>query len=932
MTQESHPPFSPGSLPPSSDPLAASAAAYATEVAELLYNLLLDIVRSRQPELEPVMLGGAIGADWSPDLVARCLQVQGIWFQLLNIAEQNAAMRRRRQTESERGLEHVRGTFAQVLSDAAASGFGAEPLQALLGRLRIRPVLTSHPTEAKRVTVLEKHRRIYRRLVDLESPRWTPRERAGLIDNLRNDIDLLWMTGELRLERPTVPQEVYWGLHFFNETLFDAVTDLPEKLERALRQGYPGQVFVIPAFFQFGSWIGGDRDGNPYVTNEVTRRTLSENRLASLQRYRQQLIELVRALSITERALPVSETFRKALARALAESGHAAEIQSRNPGEVFRQYLACMTRRLDGALAHAERGCAAPPREGYASAEELIADLRVVEDGLAGSRSANLAAALIKPVRRQVETFRFSTVRLDLRENSSRINEAVTALWWARTSPEGGQGAVETAEPPAAGSDEWQGWLLAELARPLRGDAVPPPLPEAAAETLGVFQLVRETREGLDREAFGSFILSMTKDASDVLGAYLLAKEARLFADQAGTESCTLPIVPLFESIDDLQRAPIMMRELLGIPLVRRTVRAQGGVQEVMIGYSDSNKDGGFLTSNWELSKAQVKLTRLGQELGVPIAFFHGRGGSVSRGGAPTGRAIAAQPAGSINGRMRLTEQGEVVSFKYANRGTAAYQVELLAASVIEHSLKSERETALVPTAEFDEAMEALSGPAQAAYRRLVEHPDLMTYYEAASPLEELTLLNIGSRPARRTGARTLSELRAIPWVFAWSQNRHFVTGWYGVGSGLLTFLEIRGERGLRLLRRMFEDSRLFRLIIDEVEKTLSYVDLDIARQYAELVPEGPVRREVFGLIEAEYRRTVEAVLRVSGGAALAERFPRFRRRLVRRLPTINQVSRQQIELLRRFRASAGEKDRQEYLAALLLSINCISSAFGATG
>src|SRR5256884_1784455 len=295
------------------------------------------------------------------------------------------------------------------------------------------------------------------------------------------------------------------------------------------------------------------------------------------------------------------------------------------------------------------------------------------------------------------------------------------------------------------------------------------PADGAAAETAGMFRLIREARDRLDREAIGSFVLSMTHSVSDVLGAFLFAKQAGLFADAAGTESCTLPIVPLFESIDDLRRAPELVRELLQIPLVRRSVREQGGVLEVMIGYSDSNKDGGFLSSNWELAKAQLKLTRLGRACGVPVAFFHGRGGSVSRGGAPTGRAIAAQPAGSTRGRLRITEQGEVVSFKYANRGTAAYQAELLAASVLEHSLKSERELALVPTSEFDEAMEALSGAAHAAYRRFVDHPGLVAYFQAASPLEEIALLNIGSRPARRVGARTLADLPAISLVVAWA-------------------------------------------------------------------------------------------------------------------------------------------------------------------
>jgi phosphoenolpyruvate carboxylase len=927
MTHTALEPFSTEALPESVDPAAASAAAYAQEVVELLSGLLLELVRARQPEVESVLRGERNAASLSPELLARTLQVQGIWFQLLSIAEQNAAMRRRRQTEIERGYDQLRGTFAQVAASAAASGIPVQEVRELLSVLRIRPVITAHPTEARRVTVLEKHRRVYRRLVDLESPRWTPRERQALIDGLRNEIELLWTTGELRLVKPTVPQEVFWGLHFFNETLFEAVPDLLEKLERALAHAYPDAHLQVPPFFQFGSWVGGDRDGNPFVTNDVTRSTILENRVTALRRYRRRISELVRALSITERAVTVPDSFRQALARELAATGEGEEIASRNPGEIFRQYLACMGRRLDVMVAASERGETSPLPEGYASAEALIADLRSIEDALVFGGSNSVATTLVRPVRREVESFRFSTVRLDVRENTTKLNRALADLWAGAET--GGRTAEQA---PEAGSEAWRQWISSELARPLTADSQPPELPSESAETLGMFQLVRRLRGDVDREAFGAFVLSMTRSVSDILGAYLMAKHAGLSGDTAGVESCTLPIVPLFETIEDLQRAPAIMKELLAVPLVRRSVRAQGGVQEVMIGYSDSNKDGGFLTSNWELSKAQIKLTRVGKEAGVPLAFFHGRGGSVSRGGAPTGRAIAAQPAGSVNGRMRITEQGEVVSFKYANRGTAQYQIELLAASVVEHSLKSEREKALLPTSEFDEAMEALSGAAQAAYRQLVDHPDLLAYYQAASPLEEISLLNMGSRPARRFGARSLSDLRAIPWVFAWSQNRHFIPGWYGVGSGILTFLQVRGSRGGALLDRMFNESRLFRLIVDEVEKTLTYVDLDIAREYAELVPDPAVRSSILMLVEEEYQRTVEAVLRISGGKELVERYPRFRRRLARRLPTINQVSRQQIELLRRFRESGGDKTQEEQLSALLLSINCIAAGFGATG
>ena len=890
--------------------------------AGLLHDCFRDVIRTHQPEIERVLAGEPLDPQAPPELVARAIQAQGMWFQLLSIAEQNAAMRQRRQSEVERGYDQLRGTFAQVVSAAARGGVAADEMRAVIANLRVRPVITAHPTEAKRVTVLEKHRRIYRRLVDLEAPRWTPRERGALVENLRTEIELLWLTGELRLEKPTVEQELAWGLYFVHENLFEVVPELVDKLERALRQAYPTEPWQVPPFFQFGSWIGGDRDGNPFVTNDVTRRALFENRIASLRRYRQRIADLLRALSVTERAAPIAPAFREALARELAASGDAERIQQRNRGEVYRQFMTCMLRKLDATLTSAERRETAPETAAYRTADELIADLRTLEDGLVAARGERAADLLVRPVRREVEAFRFSTFRLDVRDNSPRVNGALAALWRA----------LNSGDPPSPASPEWRSWLQNELARPLRPLADRPAPPPEALETIGLFRLIREVRECLDREAVGTFILSMTHDVADILGVYLLAKQAGLFADAAGVESCTLPIVPLFESIDDLRRAPEIVRDLLQVPLVRRTVRAQGGVFEVMIGYSDSNKDGGFLASNWELAKAQLRLTRLGRECGVPIAFFHGRGGSVSRGGAPTGRAIAAQPAGSIQGRLRLTEQGEVVSFKYANRGTAAYQTELLAASVLEHSLKSEREQALVPTTEFDEAMEALSGAAHAAYRRLVEHPRLVDYFQAASPVEEIALLNIGSRPARRTGIRTLADLRAIPWVFAWTQNRHFIPGWYGLGTGLATFLDVRGSRGEALLKRMFSDFRLFRLIMDEVEKTLAYVDLELARGYAELVADPWLRQEIFSLVTDEYHRTVAVVRRLTGGTALADRFPRFRQRLANRLPTLNQVNRQQIELLRRHRATAADKPLEDELAALLLSINCLAAGFGTTG
>jgi phosphoenolpyruvate carboxylase len=905
-------------------PREASEAPPAGDViAALLFELLLEVVRRHHPEIAPVLAGEAvIDKNAPPEFLARVFQAHGIWFQLLSIVEQDAAMGERRRIEKELGDQAVQGTFANVIAKAAKLGIDAQELGEKLAAIRVRPVITAHPTEAKRVTVLEKHRRIYRLLVELEQPRWTARERAAIIDQLRDEIELLWMTGELRLEKPSVEQEVAWGLHFFHETLFDGVPELLKRLDRALALSYPGERFALSHFFQFGSWIGGDRDGNPFVTNKVTRRALAENAAASLRYYEQRLYALMRSLSIAERALPPPAGFREALNRALAESGDGAGIALRNPGEPYRQFLFCAHSKVKTTLARFEG--MQTSQSYYVSADELIADLAVTEEALSESGSPGLAQDLVRPLRLAVEAFRFRTVRLDLRENTTRLTETLRSLWRAMHTEADG-------EPPAHDSEEWKAWLLAELGRPRSGPAVRRTLPPEAEETLGMFKLARDEGEEFDREAFGAFVLSMTRSVADILGAYLLAKEADLYHDATRVEACYLPITPLFETITDLRAAPAIMRELLALPLVRRSARMQGGVQEVMIGYSDSNKDGGFLSSNWELSKAQAKLTKIGADAGIPLAFFHGRGGSVSRGGSPTAQAIAAQPAGSISGRLRVTEQGEVVSFKYANKGTAAFQMEMLGASVFEHTLISER-AAPALRAEFEEAMEALSGTSHAAYAQFIGHPDLLTYLQSASPLDEISMLNIGSRPARRFGARSLSDLRAIPWVFSWAQNRHVITGWYGVGSGVASFIDVRKERGLALLRRMFAESQLFRMIVGEVEKTLCLVDLGIARAYAGLVYDDDVRESVFAMIEAEFALTQKVILQITGEDEIAQRFPVYRSRLTHRLPTINKVNREQVELLRAFRASPNELSKEAFKANLLLSINCISSGLGATG
>jgi phosphoenolpyruvate carboxylase len=882
-------------------------------LADLLYGMLLDIVQHHNPELGPVLRNEVKLSSCSPEGLGLALRAQGICFQLQSIAEQNATMRQRRDEERTATDGVVDGTFAAALAQAAAAGISAETVISTLGSLRVRPVLTAHPTESRRITVLEKLRAIYLLLLELENTRWTEGERAQIMLRLREQIELLWLTGELRLEKPTIAQEIAWGLYFFHETLFEVVPQTVTRLEEAIGRAYPDTSIEIGQFLQFGSWIGGDRDGNPFVTNAATRQALQENASASLHYYQVALTGLSRQLSIAEAAIATPARFRAALDAALAVCG--GQIAARNPGEIFRQAIGCMLHRVQGSLAHLNGGTKGPR---YENADDLIGDLRHVEDALRESGCGDLASRLVRRLRLTVEIFRFSTVRLDLRQNTVRLHQTLRGVWSATKRP---------GDPPDPTSAAWADWLRTLLEQPQTSERLPELEPEAQ-ELIDLFRLVRDIQRALDREAFGSFILSMTHSAADVIGVYVVAKLSGLFLDSAGIELCTLPIVPLFETIPDLRAAPAIMRELFAVPAIRRSIRRQGNVQEVMIGYSDSNKDGGYFTANWELSKAQMKLTALGEAAGVCIAFFHGRGGSVSRGGAPTQRAIAAQPRGSIRGRFRTTEQGEVVSFKYANRGTAGVQLELLASSVLQHALGvGEQTDAHDP--EHDDAMEAISGASNAAYRNLLGHASLVSYFEQASPLQEIGMLNIGSRPARRFGTATsLDDLRAIPFVFAWAQNRHAITSWYGIGSGLQSILHVRGPAAMGLLQQMFATHRMFRLIIDEAEKALATIDLAVAREYAGLVEDQAAASEIFAMVEHEYQLTCATILSITGGARIAGRFTRYSSRLASRLPVIDAVNREQVELLRRYRAEPSDTIR----VALLRSINCIAAGFGTTG
>ncbi len=815
------------------------------------------------------------------------LQALSIWFQLLRIIDENAAVRTRRLTETKDGVDAVEGGFAEALSDLSLS---PKQTRELTRELLAGPTLTAHPTEAKRVTVLEIHRRIYRNLVSLETQRWTPTERSELLGALESEIDLLWLTGELRLSRPSLHDEIEWGLQLFRDAIFGAVPQVMDRFDQACLHVLRQTLNVTPNI-RFHSWIGGDRDGNPNVTTEMTSLALKRGRETAIDLYLQAIEQAASRLSINALILPLPEPHATRLKTIIAR----APMSERNPNEPFRRALSAIAHRL--------------AEDHYGHISQFVRDLDALDSALCAINAELLARQHVRPLRRAASVFGFRTATLDIRQNST-VTTSVLAELWALSGP-----------VPDFGSPEWSRRLRTELADQNLKCPAKDQLSDQAKELLALLALMHSVCNGPDPKAMGPFILSMTRSADDILGVYLLARYAGF-----GAETLDISVVPLFETIADLRNAPAILQEVLKVPLARRSLKTGGNLIEIMLGYSDSGKDGGYFCSTWELDRAQRRIVSALASQGFSAAFFHGRGGSVSRGGAPTGRAIAAQPGGTISGQLRLTEQGEVVSAKYANRGTAAAHLELLLSSTLRHTA-DQNETRARP--EFDDALDALSELSQTTYVSLLEMPGFLTYFQDASPVEELARLKIGSRPARRFGAASLDDLRAIPWVFAWSQNRHLIAGWYGFGAAMSSFRRFRGARGDEVLQDLFRQSRLFRLAVDEMEKSLYQTDMAVASQYAELVRDPETRQRIFGAITAEYASACDAVKFLTGGRAIGDRFPRLCERFERKRAELGRIHTLQVDLLRQSR----DKTRTGAAAVpLLQSMNAISAGLGWTG
>ncbi|HEV7893547.1 MAG TPA: phosphoenolpyruvate carboxylase [Pyrinomonadaceae bacterium] len=853
-----------------------------------------------------------------------------IYFELTNLAETNHRKRRRRAAEVN-NAESQEGTFRGTLRRVRDAGVSVEDALELLRRVEVIPVFTAHPTQVARRTVLFKRGRI---AAELEALDWLPlsdrraRESAARI---ASEITALWQTDEIRRRSPTVRDEVKMGLDYYQACLIRALPEVYEEMADAFRETYGREVNTaeLPRVVRFGSWIGGDRDGNPFVTADCTRDALTMARELILDFYVSAAGELHERLSASTKQARAST----ALVGALEEYERTLPRETtggvqRTAEEVYRRFLSFVLRRLRATRSAKGKGSGdvrdgGGPREcgegeAYADASEFASDLRLVRASLAEGGGARVARQLLDPLLRQVETFGFHLHTLDMRQHA-RVH--------ARAVEELARGASIVDESVASGNESAEVDKGDERDKSDEGKALPEAPSSETAAALEGLRAVAELKREFPPESIRSHVISGARGASDVLRLIWLAESCGVSvkADESKSEPGLMP-VPLFESIEDLRNCAGVCRSLWTSNEYAPYLNTWGRRQEVMLGYSDSNKDGGMLTSTWEIFKAHRALHEVARECRVSLQLFHGRGGTVGRGGGPTHHSIVAQPAGAFAGSLKITEQGEVMDWKYAEPVLAERNLELMVAASLEAlALRA----GAAREGGWEDALEWMSRAAFEFYReRVAENPEVLPYFEEATPVLEFDLAKIGSRPARRSERRGLEDLRAIPWVFGWMQSRHVLPAWFGVGHALERFCE-EYEGGEHLLEEMLENFPVFSNLVGDVEIGLAKADLSIARRYASLVGDERVRGRVFGMIAEEFERTRRAVLRVSRQTQLLERNPVLAHSIELRNPYVDPMSLVQIELLRRKRAG---DDSEELDYALAATINGISAGLRNTG
>jgi len=837
------------------------------------------------------------------------------YFSLLaNIAEDRHHIRRQRENRRA-GSRPLASTIAGLFAEMRSRGTRAAEAASALERIRVHPVLTAHPTEVQRKSNLDCQLAIADWLARTESADALPDDIEAAITELRRSVAILWQTRMLRAVRLGVRDEIENALAYFAYTFIDAVPSIVAQVEDSiavLESGTPRR--DMPPLVAVDSWVGGDRDGNPFVTAEMLETAFKRQAEIVFEHYLAQ----VHALGAE---LPLSGLLTRVTPELTALAETSPDPSPHRKDEPYRRALTGVFARLDATavalgleLQH-RRAVGEAPR--YEDAGEFAHDLGVIDASLRAGASALLADGRLRLLRKAVDAFGFHLATVDLRQNSE-VHEAVVEELLREAGVTAGYRDLDEASRRRL--------LLAELASPRALRSAFANYSDTARGELAIFEAAAGVHRRLGRDAIRQYVISKADSVSDLLEVAVLLKEVGLVTPGAQPAS-RLQIVPLFETIADLRHAPQTMREWFELAPARSLVASLGGLQEVMLGYSDSNKDGGYVTSNWELYKAEIALVEVFRAANVRLRFFHGRGGTVGRGGGPSYDAILAQPPGSVQGELRLTEQGEVIASKYANRDIGRRNLEALVAATVRATLGA---TPSAEHAEFHAAMEELSTDAMAAYRNLVyETPGFVDYFRATTPINEIAELNIGSRPASRKKSNRIEDLRAIPWVFSWAQCRVMLPGWYGFGAAVRAFEKRRGAGGRELLERMWREWPFFRAMLSNLDMLLAKADLAVAARYKELLADATLADAIFARISGELGATVKALFAITGAAAFLESNPALARSIRNRFPYLDPLNHLQLELLRRHRAG-DTNDRVK--RGIHLSINGLAAGLRNSG
>ncbi len=850
------------------------------------------------------------------------LKAFSTYFQLVNLAEEHERVRvlEARSNAAYEANEPMDETIQQALVTLKEEGFDATQIQEMLSSMLVMPVFTAHPTESRRQTIRQILKSVSGLMKKISSKDLYKRQRERVKDVLQDYIVLLWQSAETRDRPPMVMDEVRnTGLYFFENTLFEQVPRIYEQLERDLATVFPGHDFEIPAFLRYGSWIGGDRDGNPFVTNDVTTEALRAQKKLVLELYQREVLSFYELLSCSKSRVGFSDAFLNSLRedRKLVEDAEH-ELLDRFQQEPYREKLVMVYRRLMTTLRKtelplSEQADADMPRA-YADAEAFLHDLNLIRESLEANKGERLVSGRFRRLMRAVEVFGFHLASIDVRQHADHHRNTVADLMKSTASIDN-----------YADLDEER--LVESLTKQLESNSplVTDGVSDSTTDLLALFDLIKSAQHAGGARAMETYIISMTENVSNLLEVLLLAKNSDLVG--------CIDIVPLFETVDDLLGAAETMERLFAHPVYAQHLKQRGNQQQIMIGYSDSNKDGGYMRANWMLFTAQRQMAQTCLKHGIKLTLFHGRGGSLGRGGGPTNRAILAQPQESVRGRIRITEQGEVVSSRYSDPGIARRHLEQLLNAVMCSTGHRAADQSNHETPEnWAEAMDQLSVAAFNKYRGLVQHPMFLDYFQAATPMDQIGQLNIGSRPTHRRATKTLNDLRAIPWVFAWTQSRANVPSWYGVGTGFKAWLDA-GDRAeqMAMLKGMYRDWPFFQTMLDNVHLGMGRADMAIASLYAELAdPEHA--KVIFGDIKTEFELSRDLLLEVTGTENVLDTEPWLQRSIQVRNPYVDPLNYIQVELLKKLRQDPEGPNAEHIRQCILQSINGIAAGLQNVG